>query len=75
MSFSDDLYHDFARTSGLSFQIVPANHPADCDYKPEGVFCYCHLEVGKNGDVIVVRFGKHRVAGTYLGEAITRLDS
>ena len=29
--------------------------------KPEGMLGYCHLEVGKNGDVIVVRLGKHRV--------------
>jgi len=32
---------------------------ANC--KPEGMLGYCHLEVGKNGDVIVVRLGKHRV--------------
>ena len=25
------------------------------------MFSYCHLEVAKNGDVIVVRLGKHRV--------------
>ena len=29
--------------------------------KPEGILTYCHLEVEKNGDVIVVRLGKHRV--------------
>ena len=61
MSFSVDLYRDFARTSGLSLQTVPANHPADHDCKPEGVISYCRLDVGKNGDVIVVRLGKHRV--------------
>ena len=61
MSFSVDLYRDFARTGGLSLQTVPAIHPSDYDCKPEGVISYCHLDVGKNGDLIVVRLGKHGV--------------
>ena len=61
MSFSVDLYSDFVRTGGLSFQTVPANQPADYDCKPEGVLSYRHLEVGTNGNVIVVRLGKHWV--------------
>ena len=61
MSFSVDLYRDFARQGGTSLRTVPANHPSDYECKPEGVLSYCHLEVEKNGDVIVVRLGKHRV--------------
>ena len=58
MSFSVDLYRDFARTGGRTFRTVPASHPSDYNCKPEGIL---DLEVGKNGDGIVVRLGKHRI--------------
>ena len=61
MSISVGLYRDVACQGGTTFRTVPASHPSDYEYKPEGVFGYCHLEVEKNGDVIVVRLGKHRV--------------
>jgi len=61
MSFSVDLYRDFARQDETTFRTVPASHPSDYDCKPEGVLSYRHLEVGTNGNVIVVRLGKHWV--------------
>lgn len=62
MSFSVDLYRgDFVRQDQITFRTVPAGHPSGYECKPEGVRSYCHLEVGKNGDVIVVRLGEHRV--------------
>jgi anti-anti-sigma factor len=30
-------------------------------HKAEGILSDCHLEVGKKGDLIVVRLGKHRI--------------
>jgi len=38
---------------------------------PEGMLSYRHLEVGKNGDVIVVRFGKHRVLDDLTADKIS----
>ena len=61
MSFSVDLYRDFARQDETTFRTVPASHPPDYECKSEGVLSHCPLEVGKNGDVIVVRLGKHPV--------------
>ena len=61
MSFSVDLYRDFASQNETTFRTVPASHPSDYDCKPEGVLSYRHLEVGTNGNVIVVRLGKHWV--------------
>jgi anti-anti-sigma factor len=61
MSFSVDSYRDFARRNETTFRTVPASHPSDYDCKPEGVLSYRHLEVGTNGNVIVVRLGKHWV--------------
>ena len=60
MSFSVNLYRDSAHKGGM-FRTVPASHPSDYECKPEGVPSYCALEVGKNGDVIVVRLGKYFV--------------
>ena len=61
MSASLDLYCDFLRKGGIPFRTVPARHPSDCDFRPKGSLSYGHLDVGMNGDVIVVRLGKHRV--------------
>jgi anti-anti-sigma factor len=61
MSFSVDSYRDFSRQGGITFHTVPASHPSDYDCKLEGALSYCHLEVGKDGDVIVVRLGKYQV--------------
>ena len=61
MSFSVDLYRDFARQGGIAFSTVPASHPTDYACKPAGVLSSRHLEVGTNGDVIVVCLGKHRI--------------
>ena len=61
MSFSFGLYRDLAWKDGTTSSTVPASHPFDHDCKPEGVLSYRHLEVGKNGNVIVVRLGKHWV--------------
>ena len=61
MSISVGFYRDFARQDGSTFGSVAASHPSGCEYKPEGVLRYYHLEVGKNGDVTVVSLGKHRV--------------
>jgi anti-anti-sigma factor len=61
MSFSIGPYHDFARKAGITFSTVPASHPPGHDCRPEGVLSYRHLEVGTNGNVIVVRLGKHWV--------------
>jgi anti-sigma B factor antagonist len=60
MSVSVDLYRDLAHQGGM-FRTVPASHPSDYDCKPEGVLSYRHLEVGQNGDVIVVRLGNYFV--------------
>jgi anti-anti-sigma factor len=60
MTISVGLHYDFARQDGTPFRTVRANHPSDYECKPEGVLGYRHLEVGKNGGVIVVRLGKHR---------------
>jgi len=69
MSFSVDLYRDSARTGGLSFQTVPASPPSNYDCKPEGVIS--HLDLGKNGDVIVVRLGNHRVLDELTADKIS----
>ncbi len=61
MSISVGLYRDVVRQGGTTFRTVRASHPFDYECKPEGVLSDCHLEVGKNGDVIVVRLGKHGV--------------
>jgi len=61
MSISVGLYRDLVHQGEPAFSTVPASHPSDYECKPEGVLSYCHLEVEKNGDVIVVRLGKHRV--------------
>ena len=61
MNISVGLYCDFARKGDIPFSTVPAGYPSDHQYKPDGVPSDCRLEVGKNGDVIVVRLGKHRV--------------
>ena len=61
MSISVGLDHDFARQDGIIPSTVPASHPSDYDCEREGVLSPCHLDVGKNGDVIVVRLGKHWV--------------
>ena len=61
MSFSFGLYRDLAWRDGTTSSTVPASHPSDDDCKPKGVLGYRHLEVGKNGNVIVVRLGKHWV--------------
>jgi anti-sigma B factor antagonist len=39
--------------------------------KPDGTFSYCHLEVEKNDDVIVVRLGKHRVLDEVTADTIS----
>ena len=61
MSVSVHYYRDLAHQGGITSSTVPASHPSDYDCKPEGVLSYRHLEVGTNGDVIVVRLGKHWV--------------
>jgi anti-sigma B factor antagonist len=61
VSFSFGHYRDFTRKDGFPFSTVPASNPSGDVSKPEGVLGYCHLEVGKKGDVILVRLGKHRV--------------
>ena len=61
MSFSVDLYRDVTHQGEITSSTVPASHPSDYECKPEGVPSYCALEVGKNGDVIVVRLGKYFV--------------
>jgi len=40
---------------------IKAEEKLGANCTPEGILSYCDLEVGKNGDVIVVRLGKHRV--------------
>ena len=59
MSISVGLDRDFARQDGTTFRSIPASHPS-YEYKPEGVLSDCYLDVEQNGDVIVVRLGKHR---------------
>ena len=61
MSFSFGLYRDLAWKDGTTSSTVPASHPSDYDCKPGGVLSYRQLEVGTNGNVIVVRLGKHWV--------------
>ena len=61
MRSSFGLYRDLAWKDGTTSSTVPASHPFDHDCKPEGVLSYRHLEVGKNGNVVVVRLGKHWV--------------
>ena len=61
MSISVGSYRDFARQDATAFRTVPASHPSDYGYEPEGVLSDCHLEARKNGDVIIVSLGKHRV--------------
>jgi anti-sigma B factor antagonist len=61
MRSSFGLYRDLAWKDGTTSSTVPASHPFDHDCKPEGVLSYRHLEVGTNGNVIVVRLGKHWV--------------
>ena len=61
MSISIDSHRDVACHGETTFRTVLASHPSDYECKPKGVLSYCHLEVGTDGDVIVVRLGKHRV--------------
>jgi len=61
MSISVDSHRNFARQDETTFRTVPASHPSDYECKSEGVLSYRHLEVGTNGNVIVVRLGKHWV--------------
>jgi anti-sigma B factor antagonist len=61
MSFSVDLYRDFAHRDETTFRTVPASHPSDYECKSKGGPRHFSLEVEKNGDRIVVRLGKHRV--------------
>ena len=55
------MYRDFTRQGETTIRTVPASHPSDDECKSEGVRSYCQLEVVENGDVIVVRLGKHPV--------------
>ena len=61
MSISSGFYRDFSRQDGITFRSLPATHPSDHEYVPEGVLSDGHLDVGKNGDVTIVRLGKNRV--------------
>jgi anti-anti-sigma factor len=61
MSFSIGPYRDFAGKGGITFYTVPVSRPSDYERKPERILRDCHLEVAKNGDVIVVRLRKYRV--------------
>ena len=61
MSDAVRLHRDFTGQSETTIRSMPTRHPPDNECKSEGVRSYCHLEVGENGDVIVVRLGKHPV--------------
>ena len=61
MSFSVDLYRDVTHQGEITSSTVPASHPSDYECKSGGVPRHFSLEVGKNGDGIVARLGKHRV--------------
>jgi anti-sigma B factor antagonist len=61
MSISVGSYRNFAHQDETTFRTVPASHPPDYECEPEGILSDCDLEVGKQGDGIVVRLGKHRV--------------
>jgi anti-anti-sigma factor len=61
VSVSIDLNHDFVRQVGIPFRTVPIREPSDYDCESEGVFGCRHLDVGMNGNVIVVRLGKYRI--------------
>ena len=61
MRSSFGLYRDLAWRDGTTSSTVAASRPSDHDCRPEGVLSYRHLEVGKNGNVVVVRLGKHWV--------------
>jgi anti-anti-sigma factor len=61
MSFSVDSYRDSARQGGINVHTVSASHPSDYECQPECVLSYCPLEVGKNGEMTVVRLGKYFV--------------
>jgi anti-sigma B factor antagonist len=79
MSFSFGPCLDFVRQGAITSSTVPDSHSSDHDCKPEGVLGYCHLEVAKNGNVIVVRLGRHRVldeltANKISGELLGMVD-
>ena len=61
MSFSVDLYRDSTPVGGITFCTVPTSDPFDYKCNSEGVLRYRHLELERNGDMIVVRLGRHRV--------------
>jgi anti-anti-sigma factor len=61
MSISVGLHRDFSHRGETTFSAVIAKHLSGHDCKPEGVFSYRHLNVEANGDVIVVRLGKHHI--------------
>ena len=47
MSISFGFYRDFSRQDGITFRSVPASHPSDYEYKPEGVLSVLPFGGGK----------------------------
>ena len=64
MSISVGSYRDFTRQGGTTLRTVPANRPPDDEGKAEGVLSYRHLEVGENGDLIILTVYSNEIAVT-----------
>ena len=72
MSYSVDLHPGLARQGETTTYTVPASHLSGYESMSEDAFGYCRLEVVENGDVMVVRLGKHPVLDELTANKISK---